>query len=32
VRGMAPGLLAQPDRVDGLIRRWLGDRARYGDV
>ena len=32
VRAMAPGLLDQPDRVDGLIRRWLGERTRYGDV
>ncbi len=32
VRAMAPEILAQPDRVDGLIRRWLGERTRYGDV
>ena len=32
VRAMAPELMAQPDRVDGLVRRWLGDRTRYGDV
>ena len=32
IRAMAPGLLDQPDRVDGLIRRWLGERTRYGDV
>jgi ATP-dependent DNA helicase RecG len=32
IRAMAPELLGQPDRVDGLIRRWLGERTRYGDV
>jgi ATP-dependent DNA helicase RecG len=32
VRAMAPELLAQPERVDGLIQRWLGERTRYGDV
>ncbi|TGN38323.1 ATP-dependent DNA helicase RecG [Marinobacter confluentis] len=32
VRAMAPQLMGQPDRVDGLIRRWLGERTRYGDV
>jgi ATP-dependent DNA helicase RecG len=32
IRAMAPGLLAQPECVDGLIRRWLGERTRYGDV
>jgi len=32
VRAMAPELMGQPDRVDGLVRRWLGDRTRYGDV
>lgn len=32
VRAMAPELMKQPDRVDGLVRRWLGDRTRYGDV
>lgn len=32
VRTMAPGLMSQPDRVDGLVRRWLGERTRYGDV
>ncbi|WP_150912275.1 ATP-dependent DNA helicase RecG [Marinobacter halotolerans] len=32
VRAMAPSLLTQPERVDGLIRRWLGERTRYGDV
>jgi ATP-dependent DNA helicase RecG len=32
IRAMAPELLGQPERVDGLIRRWLGERTRYGDV
>lgn len=32
VRDMAPGLMNDPHRVDGLIRRWLGERLRYGDV
>jgi ATP-dependent DNA helicase RecG len=32
VRAMAPGLMSQSDRVDGLVRRWLGERTRYGDV
>jgi len=32
IRAMAPALLGQPERVDGLIRRWLGERTRYGDV
>ncbi|MDI9246557.1 ATP-dependent DNA helicase RecG [Marinobacter sp. CHS3-4] len=32
VRDMAPELLSQPERVNGLIRRWLGERVRYGDV
>lgn len=32
VRTMAPALMSQPDRVDGLVRRWLGTRTRYGDV
>lgn len=32
VREMAPGLMTQPAVVNGLIRRWLGERIRYGDV
>ena len=32
VREMAPGLMGQPALVNGLIRRWLGERIRYGDV
>ncbi|MFL1466511.1 ATP-dependent DNA helicase RecG [Marinobacter sp. HN1S83] len=32
IREMAPGLMKQPDAVGGLIRRWLGERIRYGDV
>ncbi|MDO3721773.1 ATP-dependent DNA helicase RecG [Marinobacter sp. chi1] len=32
VREMAPPLLQTPEVVDALIRRWLGERIRYGDV
>ncbi|MEQ9545821.1 MAG: ATP-dependent DNA helicase RecG [Marinobacter sp.] len=32
IREMAPGLMKQPEVVGGLIRRWLGERIRYGDV
>ena len=32
IRIQAPKLLDSPARVDALIRRWLGDRLRYGDV
>lgn len=32
VREMAPPLMAEPQRVSALIRRWLGERIRYGDV
>ncbi|PXX88966.1 ATP-dependent DNA helicase RecG [Marinobacter vulgaris] len=32
VREMAPGLMRRPALVNGLIRRWLGERIRYGDV
>ncbi|NMT63305.1 ATP-dependent DNA helicase RecG [Marinobacter orientalis] len=32
VREMAPALMNQPAVVNGLIRRWLGERIRYGDV
>ncbi|MBE0484726.1 ATP-dependent DNA helicase RecG [Marinobacter sp.] len=32
VKEMAPGLMAQPKAVDALIRRWLGENSRYGEV
>jgi ATP-dependent DNA helicase RecG len=32
VREMAPGLMAHPEIVRALVRRWLGERTRYGDV
>ena len=32
VREMAPGLMAQPRTVEALIRRWLGEKIRYGEV
>ncbi|TNE99280.1 MAG: ATP-dependent DNA helicase RecG, partial [Gammaproteobacteria bacterium] len=32
VREMAPSLMRSPVIVEGLIRRWLGERIRYGDV
>ncbi|MGO1232425.1 MAG: ATP-dependent DNA helicase RecG [Marinobacter sp.] len=32
VREMAPGLMGQPRTVDALIRRWLGEKIRYGEV
>jgi ATP-dependent DNA helicase RecG len=32
IRTQAPKLLDSPVRVEALIRRWLGDRLRYGDV
>lgn len=32
VREMAPPLMKHSDVVNGLIRRWLGERIRYGDV
>lgn len=32
VREMAPPLMTDTRRVDALIRRWLGERIRYGDV
>ena len=32
IRELAPPLMASTERVNGLIRRWLGDRIRYGDV
>jgi ATP-dependent DNA helicase RecG len=32
VREMAPGLMLKPQLVQALIRRWLGEKIRYGDV
>ncbi|WP_077530353.1 ATP-dependent DNA helicase RecG [Vreelandella utahensis] len=32
VRRIGPRLLPEPERVDALINRWLGERIRYGDV
>lgn len=32
VKNIAPGLMRQPRAVDALVRRWLGERVRYGDV
>ena len=32
VRGIAPGIMADRVAVDALVRRWLGERVRYGDV
>lgn len=32
IREAAPALMADSRRVDALIRRWLGERIRYGDV
>lgn len=32
VREVAPGLMTDSRRVTALVRRWLGDRVRYGDV
>ena len=32
VREIAPRLMAEPRVVDALIRRWLGERIRYGEV
>ncbi|WP_309045041.1 ATP-dependent DNA helicase RecG [Marinobacter sediminicola] len=32
VREMAPGLMRQPQLVQALIRRWMGEKMRYGDV
>ncbi len=32
VRKMAPELMAQPEVVRALVRRWLGEKTRYGDV
>ena len=32
VREMAPGLMSDRNRVQALIRRWLGEKIRYGEV
>lgn len=32
VQEMAPGLMKHPQLVQALIRRWLGEKIRYGDV
>ncbi|SDW92252.1 ATP-dependent DNA helicase RecG [Marinobacter mobilis] len=32
VRELAPAVLADSGRTEGLIRRWLGERIQYGDV
>ncbi|MEX2474779.1 ATP-dependent DNA helicase RecG [Marinobacter sp.] len=32
IRAMAPALMNQRAVVDGLVRRWLGEKTRYGDV
>ncbi|MDP4548222.1 ATP-dependent DNA helicase RecG [Marinobacter sp. MDS2] len=32
IKEMAPALMKQPRVVDALIRRWLGEKIRYGDV
>lgn len=32
VRTMAPGLMPRTAMVEALIRRWLGERTRYGEV
>ncbi|MGP4842838.1 ATP-dependent DNA helicase RecG [Marinobacter sp. 1Y8] len=32
VRDAAPALMSDQARVDALIRRWLGERIRYGEV
>ncbi|MGC8120083.1 ATP-dependent DNA helicase RecG [Marinobacter sp. VGCF2001] len=32
IREMAPALMKEPERVAALIRRWLGEKIRYGDV
>lgn len=32
VKEMAPALMKQPRVVDALIRRWLGEKIRYGEV
>jgi ATP-dependent DNA helicase RecG len=32
VKEMAPALMQQPAVVSALIRRWLGENIRYGEV
>ncbi|MDX1799754.1 MAG: ATP-dependent DNA helicase RecG [Marinobacter sp.] len=32
VRHLAPALIGDPKAVSALIRRWLGERTRYGEV
>lgn len=32
VRRIGPALMSDPERVDALVQRWLGERIRYGDV
>lgn len=32
IRDMAPSLMREPRVVSALIRRWLGEKIRYGDV
>ncbi|SFR83026.1 ATP-dependent DNA helicase RecG [Marinobacter daqiaonensis] len=32
VREIAPSMMATPPAVHALVRRWLGERVRYGDV
>ncbi|GGY83735.1 ATP-dependent DNA helicase RecG [Marinobacter zhanjiangensis] len=32
VKDIAPGIMRHPRSVDALVRRWLGERVRYGDV
>ena len=32
VRDLAPRLMQHPELVNGLIKRWLGEKLRYGDV
>jgi ATP-dependent DNA helicase RecG len=32
VRAMAPSLMKHRELADALIRRWLGEKTRYGDV
>ncbi|WP_370257451.1 ATP-dependent DNA helicase RecG, partial [Marinobacter nauticus] len=32
IRDMAPSLMKEPRVVSALIRRWLGEKIRYGDV
>ncbi|MEQ6886703.1 ATP-dependent DNA helicase RecG [Salicola sp. Rm-C-2C1-2] len=32
VRRIGPALMSDPERVDALVQRWLGERIQYGDV